>query len=355
LEPKPKKHLSSKGPTQLYVDPYTRMHENSFGFFLQFKIGKWNFDNDKLRWLPIVHKKDASDEKKTFIRRMLDSAGLIPREITKLQLDETDEIEIRRDHAASFTVHLDGFLDYSDAKIGDTVELHFRVIDGVFEKVCLQIVDPNERKADVEFANIILQTVQNQKDPIWYMGTQLIEQALRVTNPEDTKFYGSQSGSLSFWSYRSYDAREEIYIQWRWNSVGELYVEAVSNKFAWPKISNDGINHLIATGWSGPSQDKEDDLPNYFRTYEEVDVAKVARELMAVFRDVYLVKRDWIWLFNPFHLVEELFKGQDDDSFKFKDDAFFVGGQKHTFRRRCEMGVQLSEDILPPKWLRPWM
>lgn len=355
MDSKPKKHIPGPPPRQLYVDPYERMHETAFGFFVQFKLGKWNFDNDKLRWLPMVHKKTAPESKKSFIRRMMDSAGLIPREITKLQLDETDEIEIRRDHAAAFTVHLDGFLEYSDAKVGDTLELHFRVIDGVFEKVCLQIVDPSKRESEIEFANIILQNVQIQNDPIWFMGAELIEKSLRLTNPEDKLFYGSKSGSLGFWSIRSYDAREEIYIQWRWNSVGELYVEAVSNKYAWPKISVDGINHLLATGWSGPSEDEEDDLPNYFRTYEDVDVAKVSRELMAVLRDVYLVKRDWIWLWQPFEMVEALFKGKTEDDYRFKASAFFIYDQKQTYKRRCEMGVQLSEDILPPSWLTPWL
>ena len=122
-----------------------------------------------------------------------------------------------------------------------------------------------------------------------------------------------------------------------------------------PKISVDGINHLLETGWSAPSDDDADDLPNYFRTYEDVDVAKVARELMAVLRDVYLVKRDWIWLWQPFEMVEALFQDKTEDDYRFKASAFFIYDQKQTYKRRCEMGVQLSEDILPPKWLTPFM
>ena len=328
--------------------------KNELGYFARFKLTNRDIEMKKVRVLAILGARNHIDPKRIIYREMLDLAGLKAREITKLPLAKNETVSILRKGTTTFEVHLEEFFETSGAKIGDILEVHFATIVNQFGWVDLRIVDPEEHRTDLAIAQIEAETKANAKDPIWYMGAQLIENALRVTNPEDTKFYGSQSGSLSFWSYRSYNAREEIYIQWRWNSVGELYVEAVSNKYAWPKISNDGINHLLATGWSGPSEDSEDDLPNYFRTYEDVDVVKIAKELMAVFRDVYLVKRDWIWLFNPFHLVEELFKGQDDESFKFKDDAFYVGGQKHTFRRRCEMGVQLSEDILPPKWLRPW-
>ena len=340
-------------PRQLFQDPYERMHENSFGFFVHFKIGKWNFDNDMIRWIPIVHKKNAPENKKSLIRRMLDSAGLIPREVTILPLNENEQVKVRRDHVAAFSVQLDGFLTAVNAEIGDTLELHFRMINGEFEKVTLRMVNPEERDFDIDFADIVMQMALHQNDPIWEAGAALIEKALRATNPSDPTYYGSKSGSLSFWSYRSYDAREENYIQWRWNTVGELYVEAVSNKYAWPKISVDGINHLLENGWSSPSEDEEDDLPNFFRTYDEVDAKVIADDLMKVFRDVYFIKRDWIWLFQPFRLVEELFGGDTEDDFKFKPEAFFIYDKEQTFERRCEMGVQLSEDVLIPEHLRP--
>ncbi|MEN9692365.1 MAG: hypothetical protein RLZZ330_9 [Actinomycetota bacterium] len=327
--------------------------ETSFGYFARFKLTEWNLINDQVRVLYKPRRRDVVSPREAFYKRMLDAANLPQRETTELPLEAGETISIHRFGDWIFKVNLNGFLDYSEAEIGDILEIHFRVINGIFEKVELAIVDLEDRRVDINFADIVMQTALIQNDPIWRAGAALIEKALRLTNPEDPMFSGHQTGSLSFWSYRSYNAQEEIYVQWRWNSVGELYVEAVSNKYAWPKIPVDGINHLLETGWSGPSDDEEEDLPNYFRTYEEVDAKIIADELMKVFRDVYFIKRDWIWLFQPFHLVERLLSGRDEDDFRFKPDAFFIYDEEQTFKRRCEMGVQLSEDVIIPSHLRP--
>lgn len=333
----------------------TKITNNYSGFFLRLKVSQVALDHKKLRYLAAARKISSATTSKSDVEKMLDAVGLVSGQISSLKYEADIEMKVKRHGSESFTIFASHFFDNNDVKVGDIVEVHFPIANKTYDRIQLKVVKPGQRSTDFEFGEIISQTFKHLKDPIWQVGSELIEKALRVTNPEDPTFYGSSSGSLNFWSYRSYNAREEIYIQWRWNSVGELYVEAVSNKYAWPKISVDGINHLLDSGWSGPRDDSDEDLPNFFRTYEDVDVKKVAHHLMKVLRDVYLVKRDWIWLFNPFYLVEKLFEGKSEDDFRFKPEAFFIFDEKQTYKRRCEMGVQLSKDVLPPKWLRPWM
>ena len=335
--------------------PRAKTYVNVLGYFLHFKITQVNLDHKKLRHIAAARKISDPRYKRSPNSAMLDKLGVSVGEIKSLNTSDGKQIRIKRHNLESFTLFLGEVLAEMSLEVGDILQVHFPNQKGELGEVSFKKVNLQERDFTIEFGEIVSHTFKNLKDPIWQIGSELIEKALRVTNPDDPEYYGSSSGCLSFWSYRSYNAREEIYIQWRWNSVGELYVEAVSNKYAWPKISVDGINHLLDNGWSGPREDSDDDLPNFFRTYEDVDVKKVAHHLMRVLRDVYLVKRDWIWLFNPFQLVEKLFEGKSEDDFQFKPEAFFIFDEKQTYKRRCEMGVQLSEDVLPPKWLRPWL
>ena len=332
--------------------PAVNIHENYFGFYVSVRLTQQAIDHRRIQHATGAHKISDVQPKTSSATKLLDLLGLVNGDLRVIHLDDKKQLRVKRHGLESFTVFVDEFFNEKEAKVGDKIEVHFRFINGEFSKATIRVVNKDDRDDDFEFAEIISSTQRNLQDPIWKAGAALIEKALRVTNPEDPLFYGHKSGSLSFWSYRSYNAREENYVQWRWNSVGELYIEACSNKYAWPKIPIDGVNHLLETGWSGPSEDEDDDLPNFFRTYEEVDAKKIADDIMKVFRDVYFIKRDWIWLFQPFRLVEELFDGETEDDFRFKPEAFHIYDKEQTYERRCEMGVQLSEDVLLPKGLQ---
>jgi hypothetical protein len=135
-----------------------------------------------------------------------------------------------------------------------------------------------------------------------------------------TKFLVEMSPAFTLVVGQGAAAEEsEVYVQAAKQDNGCILIEAVSDRFRKVPLSPDALNSLKELGWSEPSTDEDEELPNHFQVIEpeEIDYKAIAHHLTFVLQVVYQVNIHGWFTFGPIKLFRDLVSGKYGSEYAF--------------------------------------
>jgi len=241
-----RRNISKKQPIDSRYFQAEHLYETDNGFTMSFLIRDDTALDKPFKFDPRIR----SDELQEYVELMEAFYSFLTLLDTQTYLITLDhELEIRKLSQFTFEVNLGEFLTDIDATLFDEVRIHFKMAENQMVDVVVEVHEAWDKEIH-KALNSILRTHDAEKyAEVWWLKLEwLIGRVLRVTHILcDKERY--RSATMDFAPHETfYDT--DVFVQWVWEDPETLELEAIGEKHATPKLSDEQIAKLENMGWN---------------------------------------------------------------------------------------------------------